>query len=458
MHVARALAQWSTSVSWDDASPADRQIVLNALVDTVGVTLAGTQEAAAEDVLEFARRLSLTGDDASLWGSASRSTAGGAALVNGTLGHLLDFDDMHYLIHGHPSTVLVPALVAACEANRRSGERLLTGYLAGIGAMAATSLIFGPDHYTVGWHSTGTTGAIGAAVAVATALDLPLEQRVVAIDAAVSMASGVRVNFGTVLKPLHAGLAARAGIEAVAFAQTGFVVETDALGGRLGAVHVYGDGTWPRDFADPMGAFLEAAQNGLHQIGVKPYPSCTGGHWAIEAALNARADAGAHASGDIQRIEATVPLGAKVALLYDDPQTGLEAKFSLPYAVATSAVRGLPVPAHFTDDAVLDDEVRAVMSKITVVEDDAMGDLSTAHEGRYAEVRIHLTDGRTGHSRVDEAKGSWHRPLSVEDVDAKFSGCAAPVLGEVTSTDLLARLRSVATCADVRELISEVGG
>lgn len=453
MHVSRALAQWSESVAWDAASPADQQIVVNALVDTVGVTLAATTEEGSQDVLDFVRRLGLSGDDASLWGLGARSTVGGAALINGTLGHLLDFDDMHYLIHGHPSTVLVPALVAACEANRCSGERLLTGYLAGIGAMAATSLIFGPDHYTVGWHSTGTTGAIGAAVAVATALDLPLEQRVVAINAAVSMASGVRVNFGTVLKPVHAGLAARTGIEAVAFAQTGIVVETDALGGRLGAVDVYGDGSWPRDFDDPMGAFIDAARNGLHQIGVKPYPSCTGGHWAIEAALNARTNVGDHVASDIERIEVIVPLGAKVALIYDDPQTGLQGKFSLPYAVATSAARGLPVPEHFTDEAVLDREVREVMSKISVIEDDSNGDLSTAHEGRYAEVHIRLVDGRTGHSRVDEAKGSWYRPLSVADVDEKFRGCTTPVIGEAESRALLARLRSVATCGDVRGLI-----
>lgn len=443
----RTLAEWATTVRWETLPEGDRERVLDTLVDTVGVALAGTRHHEFALVRTAADRLGLIGDGAAeLWGSPSRLAPGSAALLNATAGHVLDFDDVHYLLHGHASTVLWPALIAVGQAEGLSGKRLLEGYVAGVGAMAAVSVAFGPKHYSVGWHSTSTIGAIGTAVGVAVALGLDAAGIHGALGAGVSMASGVRANFGTPLKPLHAGLAARGGIEAAYLAAAGVVPSPVALEGALGGVPIFGDGSWSGDVEQ----VLAAARHGLDELGIKPYPACRGAHYAIDAALDVH---GQLDGALIESVQVKVPLGAKVALLYDDPSTGLEAKFSLPYAVGTTLAHGLPTLEHFTDDAVADPATRAVMARVAVTEDDSAGDLSASMTGRYAEVRVVTADGRSVEARVDDARGSWSRPLSRAEIDEKFAATAGVVLGADEVGRLLGALRGVEVLADLRGLL-----
>lgn len=443
----RALAQWATTVRWEALPAGDRERVLDALVDTVGVALAGTGHHEFALVREAADRLGLLGPpghaSAELWGSGLRLAPGSAALLNATAGHVLDFDDVHYLLHGHASTVVLPALIAVAQAEGLSGRRVLEGYVAGVGAMAAVSVAFGPKHYSFGWHSTSTIGAIGTAVGVGVALGLDPVGIHAALGAGVSMASGVRANFGTPLKPLHAGLAARGGIEAAYLAAAGVVPSPTALEGPLGGVAIFGDGSWTGDVEQ----VLEAARHGLDELGIKPYPACRGAHYAIDAALEVHAQLDGAA---IDAVEVRVPLGAKVALLYDDPSTGLEAKFSLPYAVGTTLAHGLPTLDRFTDEAVGDPATRDVMARISVTEDDSAGDLSASMEGRYAEVRVVAADGRAAQARVDDARGSWSRPLSRAEIDEKFVATAGLALPPARVAALLHALRHADALTDLR--------
>lgn len=444
----RALAEWATGVRWEALAPRDQERVLDALVDTVGVALAGTQHPEFALIRTAADRLGMLTDGvAELWGSEQRLGSGAAALLNATAGHLLDFDDVHYLLHGHASTVLWPALIAVAQTEGVGGQRLLEAYVAGVGAMAAVSTAFGPRHYTVGWHSTSTIGAIGTAVGVGVALGLDAVGIHAALGAGVSMASGVRANFGTPLKPLHAGLAARGGIEAAYLALAGVVPSPVALEGALGGVAVFGDGSWAGE-AEPV---LEAARDGLDELGIKPYPACRGAHYAIDAALEVY---GQLDGAGIESVSVRVPLGAKVALLYDDPGSGLEAKFSLPYAVGTTLAHGLPTLERFTDAAVDDPATRAVMSRISVTEDDSAGDLSASMTGRYAEVRVVTADGRSVQARVDDARGSWSRPLSREEIDAKFVATAGTVLTPDRVSGLLDDLRHADKLEELHGLLS----
>lgn len=456
--VTEKLSQWAAGARWGALTAADRDRVVDTLVDTVGVALAGSRAPEFEPVVAAAEQLGwLAPGGAEWWGDPRPLHAGAAALLNATAGHLLDFDDVHYLLHGHPSTVLWPALIAIGQEEGLVGERLLDGYVAGVGVMAAVSRMFGPRHYSVGWHSTSTIGAIGAAAGAAVALAEDADGVRAAMGAAVSMASGVRANFGTVLKPFHAGLAARSAIEAVRLVRAGVTPSPDALTGALGAVAVFGDGSWPS--ADGLSrlaaAVVEAAEHGLVELGIKPYPACRGSHYGIDAALTVHEEL---AGAEVERLVVEVPLGAKTALLYDDPTDGLQARFSLPYTVATTVAHGRPTLAHFADDAVHDPQTRALMARMTVIEDDSAGDLSASMEGRYAVVAAHTVDGRVVRCRVDDARGSWSRPLPSEEVDEKFLGTAGEALDPAAARRLLTLLRDGWSGRQVRGILASQGG
>lgn len=451
--ITAALARWCKSVTWSQVSPTRQRRVRNAFIDTVGVAIAGTRDARFAHVRSFIDRIgggedSAGGRGAEVWGWGTPASLTAAAFLNATAGHLMDFDDVHYDIHGHPSTVLFPALVAVAQAERLPAERVLVGYVAGIGVMAAVSRLYGPRHYSVGWHATSTCGSVGAAAGVATALDLSEEEVATAISAAVSMAAGVRANFGTVMKPVHAGLAARGGVEAAYLASAGVSAAPAALESRLGGIDVFGDGSLFSRYADPAAAVVEAARQAVDGLGLKLYPCCRGAHHAIDAALEVRRQLGVPAD-DIASVRVEVPLGAKTALIYDDPATGLEGKFSLPYAVATTLAHGVPRLVHFTDAAVRDERTRRIMRRLVIVEDDSAGDLSGNMADRYAIVEVRTTDGRRVSARVDDARGSWSHPLTDAEVDEKFAMTAGTVLRPDRVQDLL---RSIRGAPDALEL------
>ncbi|PPL17196.1 MmgE/PrpD family protein [Microterricola pindariensis] len=437
--ITQPLADWCGTLTLDDFTPQAQARALDSVVDTVGVAIAASGEPDYQAAEEFAVASHGAPGDAQVWGRGRGANASEASLLNGTAGHLMDFDDVHYLIHGHASTVLLPALFAAGQAAQVQPRRVMLGYMAGLGVMSAVARAYGPRHYSRGWHSTSTCGAVGAAAGVATMLGLSVSEIAHSMSAGVSMSFGVRANFGTILKPLHAGLAARAGVEAVLLTRAGGLAAPNALERDLGGVRVFGDGSWPGEYADPVATILETAAAGTDELGVKLYPCCRGGHYAIDATLDVRE---VLPSGvDVDSVTVRVPLGARTALIHDDPETGLQAKFSLPYAVATSLVRGIPSPDHFSDEAIHDDKVQRVMRAITVIEDESSGDLSAGMEGRYAEIEV-VCAGRRYSARCDDARGSWSRPLTQAEVDGKFLRMASRSHG-VDGPALLRRLRAL---------------
>lgn len=437
----------------DALGPVLRERVSNSIVDTVGVAVAGVLQPEFEPVRSFLDGTGTGESGAScIWGDDERVPAAVAAFANGTAGHLLDFDDVHYLIHGHPSTVLLPAVLATAQDVGADGAAVLRGFVAGLGVMAAVARAFGPEHYSRGWHSTSTCGVIGAAAGCAVTRGLDADRVANAIVIAVSMAQGVRANFGTLLKPMHAGFAARSGVEAAALSSYGVDASRTALEGALGGVSLFGDGSWSPAGDDDFALLLRDAAEAPADLGLKLYPCCRGSHYSVDAALEVRAQLPADVA--IHRIDVRVPLGTKTALIYDDPTSGLEAKFSLPYTIATSLARGLPVVEHFDDAAIQDVVVRDLMSRMVVEQDESNGDLSSTMEGRYADITVTDAEGRSWRARVDDARGSATRPLTAEDVDAKFRAAVGPVRGRAAADTLLGRLRTLQSERSVRTLFS----
>src|SRR5258706_2662274 len=223
-------------------------VARGAMLDCVGVALAGARTPAGAIPAEWARHAAGNGQ-ATLWGQRIKTSVHDAALVNGTAAHALDYDDVTWGLIGHPSVSLVPSVLALGEMLGASGMDVLHAYVVGFEVMAKLGRTTQPQHsLDGGWHATGTIGAFGATAACCKLLGLNAEQTGHALGIAYSMTSGNVANFGTMCKPLHAGLAARNGVEAAQWAQRGFTSLPHPFDGPRSFHAVYSRGL-PADMA-----------------------------------------------------------------------------------------------------------------------------------------------------------------------------------------------------------------
>ncbi len=340
--------------------PPARAAAARALLDTVGVTLAGAAEPAARIVQ---RVVSQDGaGPCRLLGTALSASAANAALANGTAAHALDYDDMCFVSLAHPSAPLVAAALAAAEVAGASGRALLDAYVIGFELEGRLGRAMNPRHYQRGWHCTSTLGTIGAAAAASRLLGLDAIAANHALAIAASEASGLKENFGTMVKPLHAGLAARNGVVAALLAGAGMTASGAAIDGPQGFLAAF-DSEQPslEAVAADLGERWEILDTG---ITVKLYPSCAGTHPTLDALLDLqrREPFGA---GEVEAIEIGVDPIVPTILLYDRPSSGLEGKFSMPFCAAAAIVRGRVGMETFDAAALHDPEILSLQSRVT---------------------------------------------------------------------------------------------
>jgi 2-methylcitrate dehydratase PrpD len=231
-----------------------------AILDGLACAVAGRDERVTRELRGFALEQG-SHPRATLWGSGERVSPALAALVNGAAAHALDFDDVSWAMNGHPTVPLLPAAFASAEALGCSGEDLLRAYVVGFEVEARLGQALGKPHYERGWHATSTLGVFGATAASAVLLGLDEAGLRRAFGIALSRAAGTRANFGTDTKPLHAGLAARAGLEAAELALRGVGAREDAFEMSMGLADLYGGAT---PFAlPPLDAGLDLERPGV---------------------------------------------------------------------------------------------------------------------------------------------------------------------------------------------------
>lgn len=447
MGLTRQLAQRIANAGQMRPSAANLQMVRMGFADTAGVILAGLNEPVTEAALRFARNRSAAGGPSHALFGPVRLSSRDAAMVNATAGHALDYDDIGLM--GHPSVVLVPALLAEGERLGASGMDLLRAYLVGFETWAELSRI-DPDLYHVkGWHPTAVFGVMGVAAAVAALrrLDVDTCHRVMGIAA--SMASGLIANFGTMTKPLHAGWASANGIDAVDWAELGVTAAPDAIehhAGYLSALSPKGrfsvpqlSGEWPAE--------LRMSGAGL---GVKKYPMCFATHRVIDGLLDLQA---AHPleAGDVEHVDVTIGQAQASMLRNHHPRTALEAKFSVEFAIAAPLVSRKIGLAELTDAYVLQPQVQSLFEKVRIHTVDTVCPIepTLALSDR---VVITTRDGRTLDSgEVFEPRGFGATPVTAQELRAKFLDCAAHG-GRSGVEPLFDRLMGLDKLADVRLL------
>jgi len=420
-----------------------------AILDTVGVTLAG----AGEECVRIVARVQGLGGSSDgpclIFGSGVRAGPLDAALINGTASHALDFDDFAKSIGGHPSVPLVPAVIALGEMTGASGRDAITAYVAGFETEGRIAHGVNFHHYEKGWHPTATLGIFGTVAASSHILGLSEQQTETALCLAVSLASGVKANFGTMTKPLHVGHSVRCGVQAVLMAKEGFTANADAFEHRQGFFNVFnGPGNFDAEkildhWADP----LDIIDPGL---GLKQFPCCGSTHPAISCMLNL-VNAKGLKPEDAADIEILTNPRRLPHTNNPDPQSGLEAKFSMHYAVARALNDAGVVLGHFEGDAFDDPAVRALMEITRVGEHPDMGADSDNQFG--AEVTVTTKDGDTLSARIDHQLGRGpDNPMNRDELWAKFEDCARRALPEeriVPVFEMLETLETLGTVADL---------
>jgi 2-methylcitrate dehydratase PrpD len=422
--VIERLAAYAAAETFSALPEATVGAARRAILDTLGVTLAGAQEATAARARALITHRGPS-DEATIIGTPRRGAVEDAALANGTAAHALDYDDLNTSLAGHPSAPVLSAALALAERERATGSALLTAFVVGVEVEAKLGRALNPAHYEVGWHATSTLGVFGAAAGAAKLLDLPPERTVHALAIAASLASGIKANFGTDGKPLHVGHAARCGVEAAWLAAAGFTGNPRALEHPDGFGSTHGGGAKPAwDLATAsLGAPHDLVDPG---VGVKRFPACASTHQALDAILDLIAEDGI-APAAVGSVECAVHYLAPHQLIYERAQTGLEGKFSMPYCVAVALLDRTVGLAQFADERVRRPDVQALMPKVRMVVHPEQTTRDCLPR-RFSEVTVTLTDGRRLQRRVQHARGQPQNPLTDGELEAKFRDCAARAL------------------------------
>ncbi|MCW6014647.1 MmgE/PrpD family protein [Serratia marcescens] len=334
------------------------------------------------------------------------------ALRYGYVSHALDFDDYHPALRGHPSTVVLSALLALNGESDNVTE-LLTAYVIGVEAAGRLGLAAGTQHYVLGFHSTATLGAVAACAAVARYLQLDQRQTQIALGLAATQAAGLRSQFGSAAKPLHAGLAARNAVNAALLAQAGFIGQPEGVLDSLLTSHG-GGRQKPECLTAGWGTPWRILQPGLE---FKRYPTCGGTHSAAEAALALRARllAQGDALAEIAQVEVSFPPGADTAPFIRQPATGVEARFSLEYVIADALYHGEVPLTHYGEQPV-DAAIAALAAKVERHSDPTAPPDALDPEMRFHRLTLTLQDGRQI-SDIVTRKQTAARPT---DLDAKL--------------------------------------
>ncbi len=393
-------------------------------VDTLACMGAGAREPLVRRTADAMFAAGATSSEATILGDASLS-APAAALVNGTAAHAHDFDDYEMPASTHPSAVIVPALLAIAGLRQVSIGALATAYLVGYDVIVCTGLALGGyQHYLCGWHATSTVGPIGAAAACAKIIGLPSERFAASLSLAMSTSAGLKTQFGTDAKSLHAGFAARIGVEVALLAEAGLTANPSVTDGAYGFFARYGGGSQVAQI--PIFDVDAAYAMETHPVLRKPWPSCSYTHRIIEAALILARAAGF----DINRVaQGTIRLPEPYYRVapFLAPNTPARARFSVLYCVAAALYDGTLTPDSFAESAINRPAVHSVMARFAVDAYDAGPSLDDMSPSFPDTVSLRLMDGAEHSETVADVKGGVKNPLCESDIIEKFAFCGGPI-------------------------------
>jgi len=451
----RAYGQWlaSTQENWEE------KVIESALmqfIDVIAVMIPGSKEEVSKKVLSTVE----------MWGKGPSSLVGStktlspiwASLVNGTSAHALDFDDNFDPPKAHASAVLVPAILALAEQENSSGLACLDAYICGLQIMGRVGQGLNPYHRNRGWHATATVGAIGAAAGCIRLLNLNPKQSAYGLSISTSMASGFMSQFGTMVKPIHAGLAAKSGILAASLAKNHITAGLDTLDGDTGMNHLMigPDYTLLRDSIEnpEHGQTLRFETKNVgdpllithHGFRVKRFPNCGSAHRAMDALIKIKEKV--NLSPDtVDKIIVTAPQSHLNNLMYNDPKDPYQAKFSMEFALSLIMLSGNCTLKDFSMEKVNDPSVRSIYKLISLKPiDKSESEIPT-------EVKVILKDNSFIEEKVFFPVGSKNLPFTNREYWDKFDNCAKEIISEENYLDLCKKLENFTSLDSISDLM-----
>ena len=435
--ITAALAARVGALRLEDLPAAALTVAKQCLLDWIGVALAARGEPLVRILVdEFAPAGDVAGG-VSILGHGRRARSLDAVLVNGAMGHALDFDDV-IMPMGHPTVPVAPVVLALAEERGASGAEALAAFIAGVETECRIARLVGPSHYARGWHTTATAGAFGAAAAAARLLGVEGVALTHAFGLAGTQAAGLKSCFGTMSKPLHPGKAAQNGLMAARLAARGFTSDADVLGSPQGFVAT--QSTSP----DPAAALAPREAPWVTEALFKYHAACYLTHDCIEAANRLRVEERL-APEAIEAVSVKVPAGHLGVCNIEAPATGLECKFSLRMTTALAlAGEDTFQEALFCDATARRPDLAALRDKVRV---------DPTQSGRGCVVSLRTRDGRTLARTGDVSQPMRDLPAQQEKLERKFRHLATAALGADGAAEVIGLCRDLGRLANLDRLL-----
>jgi len=407
-------------------------------LDLIGVALGGANQPLGKILVRMVKDFGGR-PQATVLGHGFKTSVMNAALVNGAMAHALDFDDTNKA--GHPSAPVIPAVLSVAEWKGLSGKSAIEAFILGYEVETRIGVGMGAKHYDRGWHSTSTIGRFGAAIATGKLLGLSLEEMKMALGLAGTQASGLRLVFGTMTKPFHAGKSAYDGVLSAILAQRGFTSAPNIIEGKKGYFEVLGeDDSKLEPMIQGLGNKYEVLNNTF-----KPYAACLLTHPTIDAIIEMRNEHGLKPE-NIEVIECEVGKFCLDAAGQVEPKTGLAGKFSTYYCAALALAEGVAGEDMFTDKKVLDPKMVALRKKVKAR-------VVPGYKHTEAKVTIATKGGKKYSAYVDIPKGDPRNPPTDEELESKFRSLASSVLSKPKIDRLIRTIWNLEKLENVRQLI-----
>ncbi len=425
------------SKGWSDA--VDRE-AHRTFANWVGCAIGPAQHETMHAVLAAISELS-PAPQATLLGRSEKVDIASAALLNGISSHTFDFDDTHLKTIIHPAGPVASAVLALGEHLGSSGRDMMDALVIGIEVSCRVGNAIYPDHYDRGWHITGSTGMLGSAAACSRLLKLDAARTQMALGIAASQPIGLREQFGTMTKPFHPGGAARAGLMSALMARHGYTSSRRALEAPRGLLQVFSDKTDWSEIIEGLGETWEIALNTY-----KPFACGIVIHPSIDGCVQLRNEHQLKAD-DIRKVSIRVHSLVLELTGKKTPADGLQSKFSVYHSCAVGLIFGRAGEHEYTDDVVNRADVLALRGKVEATVDDSIDEASS-------DVTIETNDGRTLHVFVEHAIGSVERPMSDEQLKAKFIDQGEPIIGRDKAEQAWSAAMRFAESASAGELLA----
>jgi 2-methylcitrate dehydratase PrpD len=451
MNVTKILSSFIVKTTFGDITSNAIEEAKRCCLDGIGVMLAGSSDRIIAILKEYVSLIGGEKQSSLFCPNSFKSSLINAALVNGASAHILDFDDTHRILGGHPTAVILPVVLALGEYTKASGKDILTALILGVEVSCKIARAVNPTHYQSGYHVTSTLGVFGATAAAANLLKLKEKEVQNALGIAGSMSSGLKENFGTMTKSLHVGMAASNGIKSVLLAQRGINAADRILEGQMGFCNVMCSKPEIDKITKNLGLPWEIEIPGITR---KKYPCCARTHPAIDGILKIVNKQKIDHRNLAEIICETDETAFKV-LAHPSPTSELEAKFSMPYCIAVAFLEKNIFLQHFTKNWLRNPLVAEIMHKVRHIPSQRI--IDQGYENRWAsKITINLKSGESFDELVQRPKGDSLNPFLVDEFADKFLRCTQGLLDKQKCHSIIDNINYLENENDISDVIDNL--